>query len=1176
MLETVLRAAGRDAVACGNVGYAGRRRGPRRATECSRSSCPASSCTGRRRCARPRAACSTSPRTTSTGTASMAAYAAAKARVLLGPVAVAGVDDPTAAGAARGRARAPPGRRHARRARPGPARRRRRRARRPRVRRRAPLADVADRPPRRAARADRRPRRSGARPRARRRRPRRSPRAWPRFRPGPHRDGAGRHASAGSRFVDDSKATNPHAAAASLAAQRPRRWCGSPAGCSRAPTSTSSSRGTPGGCGPRSLLGRDRAQIVAALARHAPDVPVVEVDRGRRWPVMWWMGVTVDPMPRGRPAAPPISPAPGTSSCSPRPRRRWTMFADYAQRGRAFADAVSALRRGARCERRRPPPRTSAGTARAGKPVTDERRAHVRGRGAGPAGAPRSGGPPSGCSSGCAAAHLAAPHPRRRSACSRCSGWSWCCPRRRSSPTPRAGRPTRCSADSCCSASRACSCSGSGLRAPARRSCARSPRRCWSVGVASLVAVLIAGDRPQRVARLVRPRPVLRAALRGRQARADACGARTCWPREQRSAPVAVRCSSPVVPVAVLLFTLLMLQPDLGMTVSLGVVLIALLCVRRRPAAADRRDRSGRPRRRRRAGRSPRATASRGSPRSSPVDGRPALGRLPGPAGAVLARRRRPVRCRARPGPGEVELPAQRAQRLHLRDHRRGARAGRGLRGARAVRDACLRRVPDRGARRRPVAGDRRRDLTTWLVAQAAINIGYVVGLLPVTGLQLPLISSGGTSLVVTMFVFGVLANAARHEPEAIAALRHQGPGRVVRLLGLRAPRPYRRGRAGAARGAPRTEAVEVRRWSSPAAAPPGTSNRRWRSPTPCAGCDPGARITALGTERGPGDHADPGRGLPAGADPRRCRCRASPAPTCCGCPAGSARPSRGSARCWTASAADVVVGFGGYVALPAYLARPRPRSRSWCTRRTRGAGLANKVGARFAARVAAAVPGSGLRGGARCSGIPLRRAITQLDRAALRAEARDALRAARDRADAAGVRRLAGRAHAQHGASRPPLPRAGRTPASRCCTPTAPNTRRSAGPAMPGYVPLPYLERMDLAYAAADAVLCRAGAMTVAEVSAVGLPAVYVPLPHGNGEQALNAAAGRRRRRWPARGRRRADRRAGARRRWSRCSADPARLAAMGAAAARIRARRRRRAARAGRARRRARAWRR
>jgi UDP-N-acetylglucosamine--N-acetylmuramyl-(pentapeptide) pyrophosphoryl-undecaprenol N-acetylglucosamine transferase len=46
----------------------------------------------------------------------------------------------------------------------------------------------------------------------------------------------------------------------------------------------------------------------------------------------------------------------------------------------------------------------------------------------------------------------------------------------------------------------------------------------------------------------------------------------------------------------------------------------------------------------------------------------------------------------------------------------------------------------------------------------------------------------------------------------------------------------------------------------------------------------------------------------------------------------------------------------------------------------------------------------------------------------------------------------------------------------------------------------------MDLALAAADLAICRAGAMTVAELSAVGLPALYVPLPHGNGEQALNA----------------------------------------------------------------------
>ncbi|WP_425549286.1 putative lipid II flippase FtsW [Allokutzneria multivorans] len=81
---------------------------------------------------------------------------------------------------------------------------------------------------------------------------------------------------------------------------------------------------------------------------------------------------------------------------------------------------------------------------------------------------------------------------------------------------------------------------------------------------------------------------------------------------------------------------------------------------------------------------------------------------------------------------------------------------------------------------------------TVWLVAQAAINMGYVVGLLPVTGLQLPLISSGGTSQVMTMVVFGLLANFARHEPEAVAALRSLGPGRVGRLLRLPAPEPYR------------------------------------------------------------------------------------------------------------------------------------------------------------------------------------------------------------------------------------------------------------------------------------------------------------------------------------------------------------------------------------------------
>jgi UDP-N-acetylglucosamine--N-acetylmuramyl-(pentapeptide) pyrophosphoryl-undecaprenol N-acetylglucosamine transferase len=57
-----------------------------------------------------------------------------------------------------------------------------------------------------------------------------------------------------------------------------------------------------------------------------------------------------------------------------------------------------------------------------------------------------------------------------------------------------------------------------------------------------------------------------------------------------------------------------------------------------------------------------------------------------------------------------------------------------------------------------------------------------------------------------------------------------------------------------------------------------------------------------------------------------------------------------------------------------------------------------------------------------------------------------------------------------------------------------------------PAYIMLPYCDRMDLAYAAADFAMCRAGAITCAELTAVGLPAAYVPLPIGNGEQRLNA----------------------------------------------------------------------
>ncbi|WP_373365753.1 putative lipid II flippase FtsW [Mycobacterium kansasii] len=81
--------------------------------------------------------------------------------------------------------------------------------------------------------------------------------------------------------------------------------------------------------------------------------------------------------------------------------------------------------------------------------------------------------------------------------------------------------------------------------------------------------------------------------------------------------------------------------------------------------------------------------------------------------------------------------------------------------------------------------------VTLWVLGQAFINIGYVIGLLPVTGLQLPLISAGGTSTATTLSMIGVIANAARHEPEAVAALRAGRDDTVNRLLRLPLPKPY-------------------------------------------------------------------------------------------------------------------------------------------------------------------------------------------------------------------------------------------------------------------------------------------------------------------------------------------------------------------------------------------------
>jgi cell division protein FtsW len=107
---------------------------------------------------------------------------------------------------------------------------------------------------------------------------------------------------------------------------------------------------------------------------------------------------------------------------------------------------------------------------------------------------------------------------------------------------------------------------------------------------------------------------------------------------------------------------------------------------------------------------------------------------------------------------------------------------------------------------------------TMWVIGQSFINVGYVIGLLPVTGIQLPLISAGGTSSATTLLMIGMMANAARHEPEAVAALRAGRDDRMNRLLRLPLPEPY----------APtRVEALRDRLRSRPQPAKPQRTSER-------------------------------------------------------------------------------------------------------------------------------------------------------------------------------------------------------------------------------------------------------------------------------------------------------------------------------------------------------------
>jgi cell division protein FtsW len=74
--------------------------------------------------------------------------------------------------------------------------------------------------------------------------------------------------------------------------------------------------------------------------------------------------------------------------------------------------------------------------------------------------------------------------------------------------------------------------------------------------------------------------------------------------------------------------------------------------------------------------------------------------------------------------------------------------------------------------------------ITAWVVMQAVVNIGAVIGVLPITGVPLPLVSAGLSSLLVTMVALGMLMSFARREPGAREALAARGPALPLRLLG--------------------------------------------------------------------------------------------------------------------------------------------------------------------------------------------------------------------------------------------------------------------------------------------------------------------------------------------------------------------------------------------------------
>ncbi|MBN6033872.1 glycosyltransferase [Amycolatopsis sp. 195334CR] len=264
----------------------------------------------------------------------------------------------------------------------------------------------------------------------------------------------------------------------------------------------------------------------------------------------------------------------------------------------------------------------------------------------------------------------------------------------------------------------------------------------------------------------------------------------------------------------------------------------------------------------------------------------------------------------------------------------------------------------------------------------------------------------------------------------------------------------------------------------------------------------PTAEITALGTVRGLDTTLIPARGyplelIPPVPLPRRLNRAALETP-------GRLRDAvLAAGAVLDRVRAEVVVGFGGYVAAPAYLAARRQRLPIVVHEANARPGVANRLAVRLTPHVFTATPAVPLAN-ATAIGIPLRPSITGLDRPALRDAAR---RRFGLRPDGPVLMVTGG----SQGAVTINTAVSGAAPALRAAGVqvlhiTGPRHTVEVPDGDPPYVVVPYVDEMRYAYAAADFAICRSGAMTCAELAAVGLPAVYVPLPDRGGEQRLNA----------------------------------------------------------------------